>query len=138
VRVGCLLSDDVEEHWESHVAEYFPQCPLCGSKALEFDVEYGSVKDYIYCLDCKAKWEIDWKGDDFKIEYVILLENGDTEKYGNLMKEKHSPEFWLEIINTKEEKPTAKTEAISKVRCKYCATLFNEVLDVCPYCGGER
>ena len=133
------MSDDIEEHWESHVAEFFPQCPLCGSKSLEFNVEYGSVRDYIYCLDCKAKWEIDWKGEDFKIEYIILLEVGDSEKYSSLMKEEHSPEFWLEMIsNTKEGKPIAKTEAIGKIRCKYCGTLFNEVIDVCPYCGGER
>ena len=139
-----LLSDDLEEHWESHVAKFFPSCPLCGSNSLECDIEYGSVQDYIYCLDCKAKWEIDWKGEDFKIEYIILLEVGDAEKYGSLIKEKHSPEFWLKMTSdTKEVKPISKTEtnekaAIGKVRCEYCGTLFNEVLDVCPYCGGER
>ena len=138
------MTDNIEEHWESHVAEFFPQCPLCGSKSLEFDIEYGSVHDYIYCPDCKAKWEIDWKGEDFKIEYMILLEVGDVEKYGSLINTKHGPEFWLEMIsNTKEGKTVAKTEAMEKVatgkvRCKYCRTLFNEVLDVCPYFGGER
>jgi DNA-directed RNA polymerase subunit RPC12/RpoP len=42
------------------------------------------------------------------------------------------------ISNTKEGKPIAETEAISKVRCEYCGTLFNEVLDVCPHCGVKR
>jgi RNA polymerase subunit RPABC4/transcription elongation factor Spt4 len=132
------LSDGIEEHWKSHVAEYFPQCPLCGSKSLEYDVEYGSVQDYIYCHDCNAKWEIDWKGEDFKIEYLILLEVGDSEKYSNLIKEKHSPEFWREMMsNSKEPVSIAGAETVSKVRCEYCGTLFNEVLDACPYCGGR-
>ena len=132
------MSEDIEEHWKSHVAEYFPQCPLCGSKSLEYDVEYGSVKDFIYCVDCNDKWEIDWKGEDFKIEYIILLEVGDSEKHGNLIKEKHSAEFWRNMMpNSKERVPIAKAETVSKVRCAYCGTLFNEVLDACPYCGGR-
>jgi RNA polymerase subunit RPABC4/transcription elongation factor Spt4 len=133
------LSEDIEEHWKSRVAEYFPQCPLCGSKSLEYDVEYGSIQDYIHCLDCNAKWEIDWKGEDFKIEYIILLEVGDSEKYGNLIKQKQSAEFWREMMsNSKEQVPIAKAETVNKVRCEYCGTLFNEELDACPYCGGRN
>ena len=29
-------------------------------------------------------------------------------------------------------------EVIIKVRCSYCGKLYNEVLDVCPHCGGKR
>ena len=132
------MSHDIEENWKSHVSECFPQCPFCGSKSLEYDVEYGSVQDYIYCVDCNAKWEIDWKGEDFEIEYITLLEVGDSGKYGNLIKEKHSPEWWGEMMsNSKGQVPIAKAEAVSKVRCEYCGTLFNEALDACPYCGGR-
>ena len=137
------MPDDIEEHWESHIAEFLPQCPLCSSKSLDFDVEYGSVRDHIYCPDCKAKWEIDWKGEDFKIEYMILLEVVNTEKYGSLVNVKHNLEFWLEMISNTQEgnaaaKEAAEKTAVSKVRCRYCRTLFADSLDVCPYCGGKR
>ena len=131
-----MLPDDIEEHWESHVAEFLSQCPLCGSKSLEFDVEYGSVQDHIYCPDCQAKWEIDWKGEHFKIERMTLLEVADIEKYGTLVNKEHDLEFWLKMIS--DTKEATQKAAASKVRCKYCRTLFNEDLDVCPYCGGER
>jgi len=140
------LSDDMtEEDWESHVAEFFPQCPLCGSKSLEFDIEYGRVHDFIYCLGCNARWEIDWKGENFKIESITLVEVRDVEKYG-LKRGKHSPEFWRRMaLQAKEGQPIAKEkevirekEVIVKVRCPYCGKLYNEVLDVCPHCGGKR
>ena len=132
------MSDGIEEHWKSHVGEYFPQCPLCGSKSLEYYVEYGSVQDYIYCHDCNAKWEIDWKGEDFKIEYLTLLEGGDSDKYSNLIKEKHSPEFWREMMSdSKEKMSVVRAEAVHKIRCEYCGTFYNEALDECPYCGGR-
>jgi len=136
---AILLSDDTtEEHWESHVAELFPQCPLCGSKLLEFDVEYGSVQDYIYCLECNAKWEIDWKGEDFKVEYIILLETGDAEKQG-LKGEKHSPEFWQRMASqTKEKEVIRETQVIIKIRCQYCGKPYDEALDTCPNCGAKR
>jgi len=128
----------MEEHWKSNVAQQFPQCPLCGSQALEYDIEYGSVKDYIYCVDCNAKWEINWKGEDFEIEYITLLEAGNSQKYGNLIEEKHSPEWWREIMSKpKEQVPTIKLETINKIRCEYCGTYYNEALDECPYCGGR-
>jgi Zn finger protein HypA/HybF involved in hydrogenase expression len=133
-----LLSDGLEEHWKSQVAEYFPQCPLCGSKSLDYDVEYGSVQDYIYCIDCNAIWEIGWKGEDFKIDYLTLLEVGNSEKYSNLVKERHGIEFWREMMSApREGVPVAKVDLVSKVRCEYCGTLFNEELDACPNCGAR-
>ena len=132
------MSDSLEEHWKAHVAEYFPQCPLCGSKSFDYDVEYGSVEDYIHCIDCNAKWKIGWKGDDFKINDLTLLEAGNSEKYSNLVKEKHSIEFWRGMMPlTKEGASIAREETVSKVRCEYCGILFNEELDACPNCGGR-
>lgn len=29
-------------------------------------------------------------------------------------------------------------EVIYKMKCPYCDKLYNEVLDVCPHCGGKR
>lgn len=137
--------DTTEEHWESHVAEFFPQCPLCGSKQLEFDVEYGSVQDYIYCLDCNSKWEIDWKGEEFKIEYIILLETEDPEKQA-LKGKRYPPEFWQRMasqtqetqLNTKEKEVIRETQIIIKIRCSYCGQLYDEALDACPNCGAKR
>jgi ribosomal protein L37E len=132
------LSDSVEENGKIHVAACFPQCPFCGSKSLHYDVEYGSVQDYIYCIDCNAKWEIDWKGEDFEVEYITLLEVGDSGKYGNLINEKHSPEWWSRMmLNSREQVPAVNAETVSKVRCEYCGTLYNEALDECPNCGGR-
>jgi Zn finger protein HypA/HybF involved in hydrogenase expression len=140
------MSDDtLEEDWESRVAEVFPQCPLCGSKSLRFDIEYGSVQDYIYCLGCKAKWQINWKGEDFKIESITLVEVSDVEKSA-LKGESHSPEYWQKMaLQTKEEEqPNAKKneviveKEVIKVRCPYCGELYDESLDACPNCGGKR
>jgi hypothetical protein len=141
-----ILSDDIaEEDWESHVAEYFLRCPLCGSKTLGFDVEYGRSLDYIYCWGCNAKWEIDWKGEDLRIESITLVEVGNTDKNG-LKGVKQSPEFWRRMVLqakeveaiTKEKEVIREKEVIIRVRCAYCGTLYNEVLDVCPHCGGKR
>lgn len=111
---------------------------------MEYDVKYGSDQDYIYCVDCKAKWEIGWKGDDFKIDYLTLLEVGDSEKYSNLVNEKRSPEFWhgvdfwREMMSiSREGVPIVRGETVIKVRCEYCGTLFNEELDACPNCGAR-
>ena len=132
------MSDSLEEHWKSHVAECFPKCPLCGSKSLDYDVEYGSEGDYIYCIGCNAKWKIGWQGDDFKIDNLTLLEAGNSGKYSNLVKETHPIEFWREIVpSTGEGVSIARDETISKVRCEYCGILFNEELDACPNCGGR-
>jgi transcription elongation factor Elf1 len=126
---------DIEKHWKSRVAEFFPRCPICNSESLKYDVEYESIEDAIYCLNCKAKWKIDYKGEGFKIKYITLLEVADTEKYGGLIKEKHVPEFWKMMSNIKE---IIEKTSIGKIRCKYCGTLFNLTLEVCPHCGGER
>jgi len=31
-----------------------------------------------------------------------------------------------------------ESQVIVKVRCPYCANLYDETLDKCPYCGGKR
>jgi hypothetical protein len=148
LKVSPLSDDAIEEDGESHAAEFFPQCPLCGSKSLKFDIEYGNVKDYIYCLSCKAKWEIGWKGENFEIESITLVETADAEKSG-LKGEKHPPEFWrtmaLQAKELKEPQPIAKEkdviiekEVIVKVKCPYCGGLYDETLDTCPNCGAKR
>ncbi len=134
----------VEEHWESHAAEAFSQCPFCGSKQLKFDVEYGSEQDYICCEECNAKWEIDWKGEDFRIEYITLLETADPEKQV-LKGQKHPPEFWQEMAsqtmkahpNIIEKEIIRETKVIIKIRCQYCGKPYDESLDVCPNCGAN-
>lgn len=132
------MSEDIEEHWKARVAECFPQCPLCGSESLEYDVEYGSTHDYICCSSCDAKWQIDWKGEDFEIEYLTLLEARDSGKYSDLLNEKRSPEFWRKMMsNASEQGSTFNAETVDKVRCEYCGTFYNEALDACPYCGGR-
>jgi len=98
-------------------------------------VRYGSIQDNIYCFACKAKWKIDYKGGEFKIKYITLLEVADAEKYGGLINENHGPEFWIIMSNIRE---VMEKTAIGKVRCKYCGTCFSVSLDVCLYCGGER
>ena len=38
----------------------------------------------------------------------------------------------------REKEIIKEKEVIIKVRCPYCGRLYNETLDVCPYCGGKR
>ncbi len=137
--------EEIEDHWESYVAETFPQCPICGSEQLEFDIEYGSIHDYIFCIKCDSKWEIDWKGKNFKIEYITLLETTDPEKK-RLKGEKYPPEFWQRLAqqiteappNSKEKEVIRETQIIIKIRCPYCDRPYDEALDACPNCGAKQ
>jgi hypothetical protein len=38
----------------------------------------------------------------------------------------------------REKEIIREKEVIYKVKCPYCGKLYNEVLDVCPHCGGKR
>ncbi len=129
------MSSGIVNHWKSLVARAFPRCPLCGSDSLNIDVKYGSSQDNIYCQSCSAKWKVGYKGDDFKVKYIELLEVSDSEKYGDLVNRKYDPEFWITLSHTRE---VLEKTPLGKARCKFCGTLFNATLDVCPHCGGER
>ena len=142
------MSDEMpEEDWELHAANFFPRCPLCHSKSLEFDIKYGQKYDYINCHKCHAKWEIDWKGRDYEIESIRLVEVRDVEKI-MLKGKKRKPQFWLRMaLETKKVPPTEKKitkeiirekEVIIKIRCQYCSHVYDETLDKCPHCGGRR
>ena len=145
------MSDEVpEEDWELHATKFFPRCPLCGSKLLEFDIKYGRKYDYIICHNCHAKWEIDWKGEDYEIESIKLVEIKDVEKI-RLKGKKHKPQFWLRmasetkevLLTEKEVLPREKEiirekEVIIKIRCQFCFHAYDETLDRCPHCGGRR
>jgi len=140
------LSDEMtEEDWETHLAKYFPRCPLCGSKSLEFDIEYGRPYDYVHCHSCHAKWEVDWKGQDYAIESIKLVEVRDVDRIG-LKGKKHDPGFWLKAASeikqdqpiTKEKEIVREKEVIVKIRCPYCHRVYDETLDTCPHCGASR
>jgi uncharacterized protein with PIN domain len=89
--------DDMkEDDWERHVAKYFPRCPLCSSELLKIEIKYGRKCDYIDCYHCYAEWEIYWKGTEYEIEFIKLVEVKDIEKI-SLKGEKHEPDFWLEM-----------------------------------------
>ncbi len=142
------MSDEMtEEDWERSVAEFFPRCPLCGSKSLEIDIKYGRRYDSVHCHNCRAEWEIDWKGENYEIESIELVKASDAEK-SPLEGKKRKPEFWQrKALKMKGERPISKGEQpitkqvikekviIIKIRCSYCKKLYDETLDVCPHCG---
>jgi len=41
-------------------------------------------------------------------------------------------------ITSDQEAAVKEKEIIAKVRCPYCANLYDETLDKCPHCGGHR
>lgn len=138
-----------EEEWESHLAKFFPCCPLCGSDRIEIDIAFGRRYDYITCFDCKAKWEVDWKGEDFLVQYVKLVDL-DTNKEGeeHLLNEL-SLNFWRKMAlrkqragprkeQAREKEIIREKEVIVKIRCPYCHKLYDETLDKCPNCGASR
>jgi len=146
-----LSNGFTEDDFELHLAEFFPRCPLCGSVSMEFDVEFGRKLDFIHCLNCQAKWEVDWKGEDYEIEYIKLVEVKNVEQI-KLKGKEHIPKFWLAMANKLESVPKVEVgketqkikeiirekEVIVKIRCPYCGFTFNEHLDKCPNCGGHR
>ena len=103
------MSEDMrEEDFEAAVARYFPKCPLCGGKSLEFEIKFGRRFDRVVCHSCNAVWEIDWKGEGLGIESIRLVEVRDVGKVG-LKDEGHSPEFWQKMaLQAKEGQPTVK------------------------------
>jgi len=103
IEVVSMSEDMTQEEWELHVAEFFPRCPLCGSKSLEFGIKYGREHDYINCHSCYARWEIDWKGKEYEIDFIKLVEVKDIEKI-RLKGEKHEPDFWLRMANNAKKK----------------------------------
>jgi len=136
-----------EEEWKIHLAKFFPCCPLCGGDEIEIDIAFGRRFDYVFCLDCKAKWEADWKGEDFLIEYVKLLEIDANMEGRSYLKKEFPPDFWRKMalrrqkIKPSKEAIVAKEvikEIVVKVRCPYCGGLYDEIKDRCPHCGGKR
>ena len=123
-----------EEEFEEAVAKYFPKCPLCGSKSLEFDVKFGQKEDRVVCHNCNAIWEIDWKGEGVEIESIRLVEVRDAKKVG-LKDEGHGPEFWQSMaLQAEEGQPIAK----EKVVCSSCGKDVSWLpadATHCPYCG---
>ena len=137
-----------EEEWENSLAKFFPCCPLCGDDGIAIDIAFGRRFDYVSCLNCKAKWEVDWKGEDFLVDYVKLIEiDSDKEGRTHINKEL-SPNFWRKMASHKQKNKPRDTvvlkerevvrEVVVKVRCPYCGNLFDEIKDRCPHCGGKR
>jgi len=138
-----------EEEWESHLAKFFPCCPLCGSDGIEIDIAFGRRYDYVTCFDCKAKWEVDWKGEDFRVEYVKLVEVDVNREGKGHLQDELSPDFWRKMALRKQKAEPRKEQArekeiirekevIVKIRCPYCHKLYDEALDKCPNCGASR
>jgi len=109
------MSEDMrKEEFQEAVAKYFPKCPLCGGKSLEFNIEFGRRYDHVICHNCNASWEIDWKGEGFEIESIRLVEVEDVEKAG-LKDGRHRPEFWQRMaLQAKEAQPIAKEKEVIK------------------------
>ena len=137
------IDEEREEEWENHLRRFFPCCPLCGSDGIEIDIAFGRRYDYVVCPDCRAKWEVDWKGEGFLIESVKLVEgkapvqdefNPDTWRKMALRKQKTRPSK----EKASEKEIIREKEIIVKIRCPYCHKLYDETLDKCPNCGGSR
>ena len=134
------MSEDMgEEEFQEAVAKYFPKCPLCGGKSLEFDVKFGRRYDRVICHSCNAAWEIDWKGEGFGIESIRLVEVRDVEKAG-LKDEGQSPEFWQRMaLQAKEAQPVARENEVTKKKacpsCRKDVSWLPADATNCPYCG---
>jgi len=140
------------------LGKFLPSCPLCQKERttkLQFHVGW-SMRDYVTCSNCNARWLIDDSGD---LKWIKLIEAGSSGKGEGYLGTENEPAFWFNMIQNKpvvkqtkkeqelpivrerqiiRETEITKKEVIYKVRCPYCGKLYNEVLDVCPHCGGKR
>lgn len=89
-----ILADGMMQSGESNVHEYFPYCPLCGSKRMEANITMGG-RDTISCENCRARWHIYIGFSGFKwAELDIKAKNG---KGAELLGKRLNGDEWLRI-----------------------------------------
>ena len=146
----------IYERTKSEVSRFFPSCPLCQKNSIALKWNAGrNGEDYVACSDCNAKWHIYYFRN---LKWAKLIEAGSSGKGDDHLWIEHEPNFWFDMIEKKPVKNQIETEkqqpivreivrekevikekeVIYKVKCPYCGKLYNEVLDVCPHCGGKR
>ena len=137
------------ERMKIEVSKFFPSCPLCQKESIETrfnDDWYG--RDYIVCSNCQAKWHIYYLQE---LKWAELVNVGASNKGNDYLNQRYEPTFWFDKVQNKpvektitpqpivkEKEIVREKEVIVKVKCQYCGKLYNEVLDVCPHCGGKR
>jgi hypothetical protein len=140
---------------ENLILAYFPNCPFCKGKEMEFT--WGHlVPKRMTCKNCGASWEPLMSYDrDWGFTAAKLVTLGENKKGSNLINRMYSANFWkrmsrsISIEESKEIEQKLKgasgeptkiviVREVVKIRCPYCGGLYNEVNDKCPYCGGKR
>jgi len=141
------------EKMKVEISKFFPSCPLCQKQSIEIRWNadwYG--RDYLVCSNCDAKWHIYYLG---SLKWAKLIEEGTSGLGAAYLEEEKNPTFWFNMIEKTSEKSLKKMEisaqpivrekeiirekeVIVKVKCPYCGKLYNEVMDICPHCGGKR
>jgi hypothetical protein len=138
---------DLQE-FATDLRNYFKCCPVCYSSAKgSFKVHLTvGERDTLECIMCGAKWHLyivpfngfQWaeldstarngRGKEFagrrvdKNEILSITQNGSREQPNHIVTK--------EVIKEKE--------VITRVRCPYCRSAYNEILDNCPHCGAKN
>ena len=133
---------------ENLILTYFPICPFCKTKGMEFT--WGRlVPQRMTCRGCGASWEpfLSYDG-GWSFIGAKQVSSSSGAKGNNLVGKLYSEAFWKKKCSpdsVEEETEMAKRPAktviireVVKVRCPYCGGLYDEVDNRCPYCGGKR
>jgi Zn finger protein HypA/HybF involved in hydrogenase expression len=117
-----ILEERSVEDWRRQVNKLFDICPLCDSMALDIDVQFGRRYDEATCVSCKAKWQIDWKGENYEIDSVSLVQDSIDKKGGSLLWKELNLEFWKRLASNPD-----KRVSIDEIRKEEKARLKEEV-----------
>jgi hypothetical protein len=127
----------------SFIFKHTTPCIYCGTKLADneglFFTPYAGAKQQRICYNCFQKEILDKQGNcpycgkPMSAYETIGIHISNDKWYHKACADKmehersHSP-----II----EKETIKE--IVKIRCPFCANLYDEKIDKCPHCGGNR
>lgn len=131
------------------VRKYFPYCPFCGEKELDF---HYSFRDALLCPTCGAKWHIYFRitanlskavlevaaHDGQGAEFVgKKIDNSMWRRMALEANARHTRETTSPLQPLVKEKETIIKEIVM-IPCQYCGGLMPQTSVFCPNCGARR
>jgi len=135
------------QEFANDLRNYFVCCPICFASAKGTFTAHitNGAQDSLTCKICGAKWKL----------YIMPLRGLEWAELVSTAKDGRGKEFIGKRLKKKEIRSITQNEVneqnkflskeiikekqiITKVRCHYCHSSFDEVLEKCPNCGANN